>query len=330
MRSMPDGLDERDLFDALREGWGLNPVGAVYAPVGGGSYHWRVDDCAGVPHWVTVDDLDNKGFLGDARDVTFDCLRLAFDTAYALRAGGLEFVIAPIPTLGGENILRLGGRHAVTVFPFIEASAGEFGEHRSVAERAAVVDVLVRLHGALPAVARVARPEVPHRADLERALAGLDRPWSSGPYAERARARLTNCAADIRHLLDSFDRLADQVLATGAAPVLTHGEPHPGNILFADGHVLLVDWDTLALARPERDLWMLDTSDERARYTQGSGRPVDGAAIELYRLRWRLDDIAMAVHRLCSPHAENADTVRTWSWFVDWLGSDGVWPYARL
>jgi spectinomycin phosphotransferase len=219
------------------------------------------------------------------------------------------------------------------VFPFLQAPAGEFGQCRTAAERAAVVDALVRLHQvrlqeAPPGAARVARPEVPHRGDLERALAELDRPWSSGPYAEPARARLATHAADIRRLLDRFDRLTAQVIATGATLVLTHGEPHPGNVLFGDGRILLIDWDTLALALPERDLWMLDTSDERARYTAGSGRPVDDTAIDLYRLRWRLDDIATFMHLFRSPHNDNADTARAWGWSIDSLGADDVWPYA--
>jgi spectinomycin phosphotransferase len=329
MRAIPEGLDERDLFDALRDGWGLDTVAAVYVPVGGGSYHWQVDDGAGVRHWVTVDDLDHKGFLGATRDVVFDCLRRAFDTACALRSGGLEFVVAPVPTPGGESVRRLDGRHAVTVFPFLDASTGLFGEYRSAAERAAVVDMLVRLHRAPPAAARVARPQVPHRAGLERALAEVDRPWSSGPYAERARARLAGHAAQVRGLLHRFDRLADQVRATGAAHVLTHGEPHPGNVIFAHGRVLLIDWDTVALALPERDLWMLDTDDDRDRYLHASGRPVDGAAIDLYRLRWHLDDIASTVQLFRSPHGENADTAQAWGWFAGSLESDGVWPYAR-
>jgi spectinomycin phosphotransferase len=197
-----------------------------------------------------------------------------------------------------------------------------------VAERAAVVDVLARLHRAAPAAARVAEPEIPHRAGLERALAELDRPWSSGPYAERARAGLTNYAAGIRELLERFDRLADRVAATGAPLVLTHGEPHPGNVVCTDGRVLLVDWDTVALALPERDLWMLDTGDERARYTEASGRPVDGAAIDLYRLRWHLDDIAAFVHQFRSPHSENADTARAWRWLVGSFELGSVWPYG--
>ena len=170
---------------------------------------------------------------------------------------------------------------------------------------------------------------MPYRAGLERALAALDRPWSSGPYAERARARLAGHAAHFRRRLERFDELADQVQATGAAPVLTHGEPHPGNVVFGDGRVLLVDWDTPALALPERDLWMLDIADECARYTREADRTVDTAAIDLYRLRWQLDDIATALHRFWSPHGDDADTSRMWSGFFDSLESEGVWPYAR-
>jgi spectinomycin phosphotransferase len=329
MRALPEGCSDGDLVDALRDGWGLTDVDLVYVPVGGGSYHWRADDGLGRSHWVTVDDLDHKGFLGSSRDAVLDGLLRAFDTARALRLGGLEFVVAPVQTRDGTSLRLVGDRHAVTVFPYLREKSGEFGEHRTAEERAAVVDALVRLHRAPVRNARVARPEIPYRAGLETALAELDRPWSSGPYAEKAREGLAPYAADIRRRLGEFDRLASLVEATGAAPVLTHGEPHPGNVVFVEPHVLLVDWDTVGVALPERDLWMLDTDEERARYEHGSGRPVDDAAIRLYRLRWELDDIANFVHTFRSPHGEDGDTARTWTWFVGSLGSDGVWPYAR-
>jgi len=277
---------------------------------------------------VTADDLDDKAFLGQTRDAVFDNLRRAFDAATALRAGGLEFVVAPSPTVDGASVRRLG-RHAVSVFPQLDEPAGEFGQHRTAAERAAVVDALVRLHRAPAGAARLARPQVPHRAGLERALADLDRPWSSGPYAERVRAGLGDHRNLIRDMLARFDRLADRVRAAAAAPVPTHGEPHPGNVVFAGSTVRLVDWDTVALALPERDLWMLDTAAERDRYARGSGRPVDDAAIRLYRLRWELDDIASFVRQFRSPHRDNADTARAWGWFVGSFGPDSLWPYAR-
>jgi aminoglycoside phosphotransferase (APT) family kinase protein len=41
----------------------------------------------------------------------------------------------------------------------------------------------------------------------------------------------------------------------GERGALTHGEPHPGNVIGTDDGWLLVDWDTAAIAQPERDLW---------------------------------------------------------------------------
>ena len=72
-----------------------------YAPVGAGSYHWVATDRNGVHLFVTVDDLDRKAWLGDRRDVAFDGLRAAFETAVALRQAGLGFVVAPAPREGG-------------------------------------------------------------------------------------------------------------------------------------------------------------------------------------------------------------------------------------
>jgi len=317
VRAAPDDLDESDLVSSLFHGWGLNVVGVEYAAVGGGSYHWLVDDDAGKRHWVTVDDLDQKGYLDKTRDSAFDGLRRAFDTALALRAGGLEFVVAPVPTSRGETVRRLGARHAVAVFPLVEGSSYRFGERLPPAEGVELVDVLVRLHRATPSVASIARPanlQLSERGGLEQALRKLDREWAGGPFSEPARALVAGHAEGIRRLLETFDRLADQVVAARAQPVVTHGEPHPGNILRADGRLLLVDWDAVALARPERDLWMLDggAGDELARYAAASGLQVDDAAIRLYRLRWQLDDIAVFVERLRSAHRRTADTEHAW------------------
>ncbi|MGE5156414.1 MAG: phosphotransferase family protein [Betaproteobacteria bacterium] len=331
MRSHPEGFDERDLMAALRDGWGLTEASAAYVPVGGGSYHWRADDAAGGRHWVTVDDLDNKEFLGGTRTAVLDRLRQAFGAARRLRARGLEFVVAPVPTRGGAVVYPVGRRFAVTVFPYLAAPAGQYGEPRPAAERAAVIDVLVRLHSVNLGSGTVAQvtPEVPHRAELEMALDAAGQPWSGGPYAERAGALFARRAAEVGQALTTFDQLVRDVRAKGAEPVLTHGEPHPGNIIVSDGQTLLVDWDTLALALPERDLWMLDRADERERYAEASGRPVDDAAIRLYRSRWELDDIASIVHALRSPHDDNADSARMWRAFAGSLELTGVWPYGR-
>jgi len=96
--------------------------------------------------------------------------------------------------------------------------------------------------------------------------------------------------------------------------VVTHGEPHPGNLIRVGAQLMLVDWDTVGLARPERDLWMVagENGEELRRYTAITGRPVDRAALALYRLRWALDDISLFARQLRAPHDRSADTEHAW------------------
>jgi hypothetical protein len=77
---------------------------------------------------------------------------------------------------------------------------------------------------------------------------------------------------------------------------------------------MLIDWDTVGLAPPERDLWSLvtETGDELRRYTELTGRPVDPAAIEFYRVRWDLDDLSCFVRDLRAPHRRTPGTEHAW------------------
>ena len=111
MRTVPEGLEHRSVVDALQEGWRFDAAEVEYAAVGAGSYHWEVADTSGDRRFVTVDDLDQKAWLGATRDATFDGLRRAFDTAVALHDGGLPFVVAPIPSRAG----RLGAPARLTL-----------------------------------------------------------------------------------------------------------------------------------------------------------------------------------------------------------------------
>src|SRR5947209_488210 len=107
MRALPEEFDSDALIASLADGWGFDVEAADYAAVGGGSYHWSVSDREATRGFVTVDDLDRKPWLGDTRESAFDGLRRAFDTAVALRDGGLGFIVAPLPTSDGETLRRI-------------------------------------------------------------------------------------------------------------------------------------------------------------------------------------------------------------------------------
>lgn len=313
MRGEPSDIETGVVVDALADGWGLEVERADYAPVGAGSYHWVASDHDGTRRFVTVDDLDQKSWLGDTRDATSEALRRAFDTAVALRNGGLEFVVAPIPTSRGVSLRRIGPRHTIALFPFVDGQAGQYGQYEGGA-RAAVVSMLAELHRATPAVGSLANSvglDLPGRRHLEAGLREVNNTWVGGPLSEPARETFASHASDVAAFLSLADRLAAAVQKRGATWVVTHGEPHSANVLRAGTGYVLVDWDTVALAARERDLWMLveDGTEDLAGYTDATGHQIDRDAVDFFRLTWDLRDLAECLNVLRSPHRESEDTL---------------------
>ncbi|WP_285760043.1 phosphotransferase [Nocardiopsis ansamitocini] len=319
MRERPADIDETGIRHSLRE-WGIDAVRSDYAPVGFGDHHWHVLD-AGCRRWfVTVADLDHKEHCGADRAAALDGLRRAMDTAAALAEdGGSGTVVAPSRTVRGRTVHRLGDRYTISVFPFVEGETGHFGQDLAAEERGRVIDLLAELHRQTPPAAVADRSlQLPGRHRLAAALAGTGRPWAGGPYAEPARRLVAANAPGLRRRLAAFYRLAEQVGLGAGTPVVTHGEPHPGNLLWAGRRLLLVDWDTVGLALPERDLWLVAaTSADLDRYAGRSGRVPDPAALAFYRLRWDFSDAAEFLACFRAPHDRTSDTERAWSGFGD-------------
>ena len=312
MRALPDDFETETLVGSLADGWDIHVVTLDYAAVGGGSYHWVATDSSGTRAFVTVDDLDTKPWLGDTRDATFEGLTHAFDTAHALHDRGLDFVLAPTLGTQGETSRRIGPRYAIAVFPFVDGRAGEFGRY-TPAERARVYEMLAtsiqhpeRLLHPFPKIG----VELPGRRYLDDALRELEQPWVGGPFSEPARLALASHASDVVDLIALADRLAADVAMRGGEWVITHGEPHAANVLDAGEVRWLIDWDTVALAPPERDLWMLagDDADEATVYTDATGHQPDEDALNFFRLTWDLKDLASFIQALRAPHDRNEDT----------------------
>ena len=324
----PEELEKSALIDFLADGWDFDVETVDYAPVGGGSYHWVVEDLEGRRNFVTADDLDQKPWLGDTRDSAFDGLRRAFDTAVALREGGLGFVAAPMLATRGESLRRAGSRYTVALFPFEDGETGTFGQYET-AERHALVAMLAQLHGAsvVGSVANRVDLELPGRRRLEAALRELNQTWSGGPLSEPARELLAPRASDLAELLALSDRLSVEVARRSTDWVVTHGEPHGGNLMRVGESYVLVDWDTVALGPPERDLWMLVDNDEEAAkgYADATGHELDAAAMSFFRLRWDLADVASFSDLLRSPHEQTEDTEWAYDALKFYVGTPDRW-----
>jgi hypothetical protein len=311
--SPPTDLRPGLLEAALASGWGVDVAALEYLALGFGSHHWKVTDTGGGTWFATLDDLRTKRLNEEERlDAVFGRLAASLATAVALADLGLAFVVAPIRSKAHDPSWRLTDSFSVALYPYIDGQSfawGEFGsEHRR-----ALLDLVVSIHTA-PASARSEAMtddlSITRRDDLE---AALEHPWrdaaAAGPYGPEAAELVGACRAPIRQLLASYDALADRVRSQADGLVLTHGEPHPGNTMLSQKGWLMIDWDTVLVAPPERDLWDLDPGDGSilAAYQRATGIAPEPAALALYRLRWDLTDIALYVCQFRSPHRGDAN-----------------------
>jgi spectinomycin phosphotransferase len=304
-------VGEKVIRDVVADGWGLRIDELRYFPHGGGAYHWiaLTDE---VRRWfVTCDDLDTKPWLGSDRDSVFEGLLAAYETTMDLRTAGLAFVVAPMPAISGAPAERVDERHSISVFEYVDGEPGQWGRPLRPRARDELVAMLALLHRSSPAVRTPVRCslDVPGRGEFEQALDDLGRPWDGGPLSELARRELARHVNAVVRSLDDLDRFAAWFAATDANAVVTHGEPHPGNLVHTATGVALVDWDTVAVARPERDLWMMADADATivTDYRELTGVTLDREALVAYRLIWALADLAAFTVQLRSEHDGNAD-----------------------
>jgi spectinomycin phosphotransferase len=315
----PADIGDSDVAAALARQWPLTVQDLSYLPVGFGGYHWLAVDQTGSRWFVTVSDLAELA----ARWVP-DLPAAMQTAAWLATEAGLEFVAAPVPTTAGQVVGSVNSRHALTLFSYLDAAPSRFEDPVDGGDRAAIIDMLARLHTATPTGIQVpGRPlELATRKAVDQALASLAVPWEGGPYAEPGRDLLARYERPLRQAFARFDSLLDRVREAGGPSVITHGEPHPGNLLRTRAGLCLVDWDMIALARPERDLWWVISDDQdAARYSRRTGWTVNQDALALYRLRWGLDDIAEFLSVVRAPHRRTRDTLGFWTGLQETLES---------
>ena len=319
MLSPPKGLTEEALAVTLARGWGIEVAGLEYRAVGFGSHHWEVVEAGGTRWFVTVDDLAQRRNSGSE---TYPQVRArlaaSIGAARALKNAStdFEFIVAPIPSLDGAALLPVGEGFTVSVYPLLEGESFNWGPFRYDDQLAAVVSMLIDIHDA-PLGRTAGAPEddfrIQQRDELEGALTeGAEVP-ERGPYAIPFAVLITRNAAALHAALRRYDELVAS--ATASAPrVLTHGEPHAGNTMLTPDGWKLIDWDTAALAPPERDLWNLDPGDGSvlATYAETTGYEPQPALLELYKLRWDLNDLGQCAADLRREHVEDANTTMSW------------------
>jgi hypothetical protein len=337
----PADLPVALIGNALADSWSFSATSLQYQPVGFGSHHWLATDAHGGQLFVTVDDQAMRLHGGaDTHEAAFGRLRRALETALSLhRDAGLGFVVAPVVTASGSVVARLTDRYSLTVHPYLDgAESRPDGTFASRADRLAVIRLLARLHAVSQTAAHAsplfATPPDPDpftvrlTGELEAAIECTGESWDTGPYGERARELLARHGQAVSELLAAYDCLASRVAARPERMVITHGQPHGANVLrTADGFVF-VDWESVLLAPPERDLWGLAETDPSilADYSAMTSTVIDQDSLRLYRLSWDLAAISGYITWFSGSHGDTADTAEAWRDLQDVLRPAERWP----
>lgn len=313
MYAEPSGFDRGLLADRLEQHWRIAASSLEYQPVGFGTHHYLAVDRSGTRWWINVDDLTMKGWLGATVSDAFIELERCLATAVALRGLGLDFVHAPMAS-DDALLIRMPGSYAVSVYSYIEGRSSEHGAHAVEDERLRVLDAMTRMHevgGRLTTSAPQRDPlAVPWRSSFATALSTLDTGWNTGPYGDATRALLRNRVDHVHGLFERYDRLASGVRAGEHDWTVTHGEPHAANVIWTSPETfVLIDWDTVAVGPPERDLWMLNPRPE----------DVDGSAIELFERWWALSEITGYTDLFRRPHDDDENTRLAWASLGEYL-----------
>lgn len=324
MKQPPRDFSADALTDALAAHWGIRVRELDYLPLGFGGHHWRAEADGGSAYFLALHDLQPDA------DAGFERLSHALQTAYWLSyERGLEFVLAPLRNASADVVLRYGHSDGLAVYPWVNCRPCNNLDASSIGA------LLARLHASShdlpPGLVRTEDFAIPWRANLQRALLELDRPWDMGPYGERARERLHQAARPTRELLVLYDRLAAMTRSSRQHWVVTHGEPYGPNLVETDaGRMLLVDWDSALIAARERDLWEMPPSGAAMRsYEQLSGVPPDPARLRLYRAWYHLAETGVYVHQFRQPHAGDSNDSEAWANFLFHLPSYANWPELK-
>lgn len=332
MLTKPEGLSDELLTQALSGGWGITAAAISYLAVGYGSHHWQATSSKGARWFVTVDDLTERlRSPADTLDAAYGRLRSALLTAQALRESGASFAVAPVSAADGGVLHRIGEAYAMAVYPFVDGRSRAFGDALSPAELAAILPLITAVHGAPASVRRRAQADdfvLAGAGVLRGALDDLAGRWHGGPYGEAARRLLTRHASSVQGRLGHRDQLASQASSRPDRMVLTHGEPHPGNFIQVGPQPMLVDWDTVLMAPPERDLWLLDSGDGSftGAYRRATGRDVLPSMLDLYQMTWELSDIVGCVRRFTGEHGDAVTDRAEWEILNRSLSLSAEWP----
>jgi spectinomycin phosphotransferase len=262
-----------------------------------------------------------RGLLTDGSSVAIKATRRASRGVLLVQRYlgdcGVPGIVDPLLTRSGTPVAVIDDVQ-VSVQPWISGRRGAAGG-LSDAQWRTFGELLAQVHAVrLPIELQAQVPTetyIPVAAESARHLqryvsAGQD---DAADDLIRAVIEAWRAASDrIAILLDTVEKLADESRGRSTPGVLCHGDAHIANVLVDEHQTLwLLDWDTLVIAPPERDLMFvidgvlgdeLVTAEQQSSFFQGYGaHDVDLALLAYYQCDWALQDLTDFAERVLHP-----------------------------
>ncbi len=292
------------LTACLDREYGLAATSVVFLPLGADvdTAVYRVESCEGIPFFLKL----RRNFQPASVVVP-----------YLLAKQGIRNVIAPRATRAGELFVKFDDWFLL-LSPFVAGVSGwdvelTPGQWRELGRG------LRALHTVeLPETMACGVLHETYNAGTRLQVRALLDEMQHSQTNDAISRELLRLAQEKRTVIVSLLRHADELSALlrqqPPRHCLCHGDMHAGNILLADDRLFIVDWDTLVMAPPERDLMFIGGSvggcwnkpQEVQWFMQGYGpQSMDETALAYYRCERILQDIAeFAQALLIDSHSE--------------------------
>lgn len=204
-------------------------------------------------------------------DAVRERVALSYRSEHAFYTGVADTVAVPVPRCYHCALADDGAEFVLLLADMAPAEQGDQIRGCTPAQAESAVTALAGLHGPRwcdPAWLSFAGTVMPKPDEpTARGLGDITR-LAASTTIERLGARMAE--ADRTTVLESADVIADWLLRAPDRFSILHGDYRADNLLFGEGRVTVVDWQTLAVGLPARDLaYFLGTSllpDERARH----------------------------------------------------------------
>jgi spectinomycin phosphotransferase len=304
------GLPADRVGASVRAEWGFDVAAVEHLSLGAGAWHWRITDDDG-PEWFAT--VDAVGTAAERQR-----LLSAYEATTRL-VPGLPFAVPPVRTRDGRIAVDVAPGLLLSLTPMLEGTAGD-GPLVDDAARAEVADLLGALHRHprprhLPLWRpRIGRHDGGGRDELVRCVR-LD-VWDGGPWSVPAGRMLADARPVVERAISRFSLLGGAVTGSADRWVVTHGEPHTGNLVRTPDGLHLVDWETVRLAPRERDLREVlgesEGNEPWFAYVAAGGRPepLSPDTLELFSLEWHLSEVTECAVRFSRTHGDGADERR--------------------